>query len=137
MPLVETDLLKAYLDPADDLHKASLKAFELLAKGGGMALSSASLLELDLVLKSSGFSVSEREEVFRTLQMRLVKARIAPLTPEALRNAIAIQRSYEMADFYFDSLHIGMAMCGDCTIISSDDAFDKIKQVTRIDPRGL
>ncbi len=137
MPLIETDLLKAYLDPGDDLHSKSIRAFELLSKGGSMLLSSVSLLELDLLLKSHDFSAEERESVFHTLGMRLLKARVATLTIKAMQNAVILQRKYNIPRFYFDSLHLGLAICHDGKIISSDEAFDSVKEISRINPAEL
>ena len=137
MPLIETDLLKAYLDPEDRLHDAGVKAFELLTGRREFVLSSASLLELDLILKSRGFPEGDREMVFHTLAMRLLKATIVSLNPEALRNAIILQGKYRLPRFYFDSLHLGLAMCQDAKIVSSDEAFEGIKEVERIDPRHI
>jgi len=137
LPLIETDLLKAYLDPRDDLHEASVTAFELLKGPGDYALSSASLLELDLLLKSSGFSGEEREQVFKTLKMRLLKARLVAMGPETMGNAIILQEKYKQSHFYFDSLDLGLAMSHDGGIVSSDEAFDAIQEVERIDPHEL
>ena len=137
MPLIETDLLKAYLDPGDDLHGASLRAFELLKGPGEYALSSVSLLELDLLLKSAGFSGKEREQVFKTLTMRLLKVKIVAMRPETVSNAIVLQGKYRQSHFYFDSLHLGLAMSHDGRIVSSDEVFDSIQEVERIDPHEL
>lgn len=137
MPLVETDLLKAYLDPEDALHASAVKAFELLRGRGEYALSSASLLELDLLLKSGGFSGEERGIVFQTLTVRLLKAKIIGMRPEALSNAIMLQDKYGQSHFYFDSLHLGLAVFHDGKIVSSDQAFDRVEEVERIDPSEL
>ncbi len=137
MPLVETDLLKAYLDPEDDLHEASVKALELLRGRGDYALSSASLVELDLLLKSRGFLKEERKDVFQTLSMRLLKADIIAVRPEVLVNSIVLQGKYRQPHFFFDSLHLGLAMSHDARIVSSDKAFDNVEEVERIDPSEL
>ena len=137
MPLIETDLLKAYLDPRDDLHEASVTAFELLKGPGEYAVSSASLLELDLILKSAGFTGDERNQVFKTLKMRLLKAKIVAMRPETISHAIILQEKYKQSHFYFDSLDLGLAMSHDGSIVSSDEVFDAIQEVERIDPRDL
>ena len=137
MPVIETDLLKAYLDPDDRLHEASLKAFDSLTRTNGYALSSASLIELDLLLKSAGFSADEREAVFHTLTIRLFRANIIAISPRALTNAVVLQGKYRIPRFYFDSLHLGLAMCHDGKIISSDQEFDRVEEVERIDPAEL
>lgn len=136
MPLIETDLLKAFIDPEDALHAHAVKAYELLSKKD-YVLSSVSFIELDLILKSSGFSGDEREEIFHTLYLRLIKARLAELNAHAVQNAARLQSKYDAPRFYFDSLHLGLAMCHDSRIISSDKYFDSVDEVTRIDPADL
>ncbi len=132
MPVVEADFLKAIIDPQDHLHNASVNVLKKIQEQKWVVSSSA-LLELDLLLKQSEVSFSERFEVFEALKIELQADRIVSLSPAVVSQAIQLQNKYhEIQDFYFDSIHLATAILHDGVIVSSDTAFDQIAEVKRM-----
>lgn len=132
MPVLETDFIKALIDPKDHLHRYSLRALEELKKPDWVITSSA-FLELDLLLKRSGISFEERYEIFESLKAEIPVDKIVALIHGSLSRAIDFQRRYRrMKDFYFDSLHLAIAALYDGVIVSSDRAFDQVTEIERI-----
>jgi len=132
LPVLETDFIKALIDPKDRLHSYSLKALEELKKPDWV-IASSGFLELDLLLKHSRVSFDERYEIFESLKAEIPRDKIVALYHESLSKAIGIQRKYRrIKDFYFDSIHLAIAALHDGVIVSSDRAFDQVKEVRRI-----
>lgn len=132
LPVLETDFIKALIDPKDRLHSYSLKALEELKKPEWVIASSA-FLELDLLLKRSGISFDERHEIFESLKAEISADKIIGLIHESISRAIYLQRRYRrMKDFYFDSIHLAVAGLHDGVIASSDHDFDQITEVSRL-----
>jgi len=132
LPVLETDFIKALIDPKDRLHSYSLKALQELKKPEWV-IASSGFLELDLLLKHLGISFDERHEIFESLKTEISADKILPLIHESLSRAIDLQRRYRrMKDFYFDSIHLAIATLHDSVIVSSDHIFDQITEVSRI-----
>jgi predicted nucleic acid-binding protein len=132
MPVTETDFLKAVVDPNDRLHKSSMKALQKVKKKLWHVASSA-LIEIDLLLKVSGISINDRFAVFQALRSEMPKDMILPISHQTILRAISLQRKYsQIKYFYFDSIHLAIAVELDGMIVSSDETFDQIKEVKRI-----
>jgi predicted nucleic acid-binding protein len=132
LPVLETDFIKALVDPKDVLHRHALRALEELKKPGWRVASSA-FLELDLLLKNSGIDFDARHEIFESIKVEIPKDKILILIHETLSLAIDFQSRYRsMKDFYFDSIHLATATLHDAVIASSDHAFDQVREVNRI-----
>ena len=132
MPVVETDFLKGLIDPEDRLHESCLKAMEHVKKREWMIVSSA-FIEFDLLLKHLKISLKDRLDVFEGLMAEIPKESILQLTHESMAQAIQLQKKYsELRDFYFDSIHLGIVILHDGTIVSSDHAFNQVKEVKRL-----
>jgi len=132
LPVLETDFIKALIDPRDHLHSYSLKALQELKKPEWV-IASSGFLELDLLLKHSGISFDERHEIFESLKAEIPRDKIVTLYHESLSKAVDFQRRYRrMKDFYFDSIHLAIAALHDGVIASSDHAFDQVKEVSWI-----
>ena len=58
-----------------------------------------------------------------------------PLTAETLILASELRERHGLT--YFDSLHCASAALYDGRIISVDEAYDSVPEVSRVDPRGL
>ena len=67
LPVLETDFLKAIIDPNDRLHKSSMKALEKM-KSMEWYIASSAFIQLDLLLKISGIPVDDRSLIFETLR---------------------------------------------------------------------
>ncbi len=132
LPVLETDFIKALIDPKDRLHRYSLKALEELKKPE-WAIASSAFLELDLLLKRSGISLDERHEVFESIKAEIPRDKILVLIHESLSKAIDFQRRYRrIKDFYFDSIHLAITALHDGVVASSDHIFDQVTEVRRI-----
>ena len=132
MPVLETDFLKALIDPKDELHFNANRALEKLSREKDWKLASTAILELDLILKSRDFSKAERRDIFDALSAKIPENSILKLNLRVAKKACELQDKYAFANFYFDSLHLAIALAHDSIIISSDESFDKVKEAKRI-----
>jgi len=131
MPVLETDFLKALVDPQDRLHDKAVKALKKVEEGMWCVASSA-FLEFDLLLKKSGLSLESRIDVFESLKPHIPLEVVCKLSHQTLTIAGRLQKAYGFSNFYFDSLHIGTAIEHDQQIVSSDKSFNDVKEVRRI-----
>jgi len=131
MPVLETDFLKALVDPQDRLHDKAVKALKKVEEGQWYVASSA-FLEFDLLLKKGGLLLEDRVDIFESLKPHIPLEVVCKLSHETLAIAGRLQKTYGFSNFYFDSLHIGTAMEHDQQIVSSDKSFNDVKEVKRI-----
>ena len=131
MPVLETDFLKALIDPDDRLHGKAVRALEKVRDRKWHVASSA-FLELDLVLKKSGISLEDRIDAFEALKPHIPLESTPKFTHQTMAVAGRLQRTYKFSRFYFDSIHLGIAMEHDREIVSSDRGFDGVREVKRI-----
>ena len=102
MPVLEADFLKGIIDPNDRLHQAALTALKRV-RAQKWVVSSSAFIELDMVLKQSAISLSERLEVFEALKNEIKPDQVVSLTPAVMVQAIQLQNKYrDIRDFYFD-----------------------------------
>ena len=132
MPVLETDFLKGIIDPKDELHSQAKKALVRVRRGEWRVASSA-LLELDVIMKNEGIPDEERLDVFNSLTAEFPAEAIHPITHSSLSISVGLQKSYTaIRSFYFDSIHIGVAITADRMIVSSDSSFDRVREIERI-----
>jgi len=132
LPVLETDFLKAIIDPNDRLHRSSMKALERV-KTMHWHIASSAFIELDLLLKISDISTDDRSLVFETLRSELPKEMIIPIIHESMSRAIQLQKKYhKVRRFYFDSIHLSIAISLDGKIVSSDHSFDGVTEIKRL-----
>jgi predicted nucleic acid-binding protein len=98
--LVDTVYLVAFINPDDPRHE---EAVELLSGlGAGRRISQAALIELDLLMKSRGFSPEERESAWLVLTRVIPEDAVEPLTPQDFAAAVELHESKGLD--YFDAL---------------------------------
>ncbi|KPV62206.1 MAG: hypothetical protein AOA65_1977 [Candidatus Bathyarchaeota archaeon BA1] len=131
MPVLETDFLKALIDPRDRLHDKAVKALKRV-EGGQWYVASSAFLEFDLLLKKGGVSLEGRIDVFESLRPHIPLEVVCKLSHQTLAIAGRLQKAYGFSDFYFDSLHLGTTIEHDQQIVSSDMSFENVKEVKRI-----
>lgn len=132
MPVLETDFLKGLLDPKDRLHASSQRALGRLQREE-WNLASSSLVELDLLLKNEGVNSDERVMIFEALSAEIPAQMILGLTHTTMSRAAQLQSIHRnIHHFYFDSLHLAVALGSDGQIVSSDESFDDIAGIKRI-----
>jgi len=131
MPVLETDFLKALVDPQDRLHDRAVRALKRVEEGQWYLASSA-FLEFDLLLKKGGVSLEDRIDVFESLKPHVPLECVCKLSHQTLAIAGRLQKAYGFSNFYFDSLHLGTAVEHDGQIVSSDKSFENVGEVKRI-----
>ena len=132
MPVLEADFLKGIIDPQDRLHNSSMNALKEVKKKRWRVASSA-FIELDLLLKNSGVSIDDRIAIFQALKSEIPKETILPVSHQTLSEAALLQGEYYgVSRFYFDSIHLAIAIELDNEIVSSDKTFDQVEEIKRI-----
>src|SRR5207245_9708011 len=105
---------------------------------GEWRVASWALLELGLILKNGSAVGEERLDVFAAVAVEFRGEMMVPVTQGSLAESISLQKTYAgIRSFYFDSIHIGVAIQADGIIVSSDSAFDRISEVKRIGLESL
>lgn len=118
MYLLDTMVLIGSLDPESSLHKRALHHLRRVSEEE-VFVPSAAVLEMDLELKTHGFTKDERREACASLLGYVSEEKILPLTFEILSEAVGLE---EIAG-YFDALIGSTARIGGATIVSRDRAF--------------
>ena len=77
--IIDTVYLVAYLTPSDRLHSAAVKLLEK-ELGELVRVSEAALMELDLIMKSRGYTAEERERTWLYLTA-VLGGNVEPLLP--------------------------------------------------------
>jgi len=136
MPVIELDMLIAFVNPLDKLHPVAVKVFSKIVKGElkGYSVASSAYLEYELILRSRGYpedSIRLEIEAFRKLR----DLGEVPLTSRVLVEASRLREQFNLT--YFDSLHAASAILHDGRIASVDAAYSKIPELEVIDPRTL
>jgi len=99
MKIIDTVYLVAYLNPVDRLHNEATRIIESV--GEARRVSQAALLELDLLMKSRGFTLSERRDAW-TLLSALLSSYVEPILPSDFSLAAILAEAHGLD--YFDSL---------------------------------
>ncbi len=107
-------------------------------------MSSLALHELELNLKSGNILIERRRADLENIAkffddlgrlLHLYDIGIFPLTCEQTVKAAHLRRKYNLT--FYDSHHAASAMLYDSKIISTDDAYDVVLGLTRIDPYSI
>jgi len=133
MPLIELDVLLAFINKSDRHHEVASRVIEGVITDESYNLSSVALIEMSLIYRSRSMEL-ELEEDLRLL-LSLFNGRTTQLTPLEAMRAVWIRREYDLS--FFDSLHAASAMSLDSAIVSFDDVYDRVEGLRRIDPREL
>ena len=136
MPVIELDMLIALVNRSDRLHGVATRLFQSIASGGlkEVRLASSALLEYELVLRSRGYDEGEIGKDIEAFRL-IPNLGEVPLTSEVLVKASELRETYSLT--YFDSLHCATAILSDGQIISSDNAYEAVPEVRRVDPLSL
>lgn len=124
----KTDWLKRYADPI----------FEMMRQGKlATKTSAAVLIELYYVLEDHGFD--KTSALSKQAEIAGIKGlTILPLTMEVLLAAQAIMKSFKVPGL-FDAMYAATTLNQDeeRTILSTDDVYDRVAGIKRIDPRNF
>ena len=131
MPLLENDVLFAYLNEYDSNHKVADTLFQKLRNGEVIVeISSVSLIEMELVYKSEKREDTLLKDLAAVAALPNVK--YLALTPESTMTATYLRQTLPLT--FFDSHYAATALQNDRRIISFDQAYDKVPGLQRIDP---
>jgi len=136
MPVIELDMLIAFVNRADKLHNVALKLFEKIVDGelNNVAVPTSAYMEYELVLRSRGYNsdaISSDINAFRSVK----NLDEVPLTSEIIVKAAKLRRRCYIT--YFDSLHAASALFHDKIIISTDRVYKEVSELKAISPREV
>lgn len=134
MPAIDIDVLYAYLKPTDWL-KASSNAIISKIESGVLDgyTSIIAVTELEIVSKRD-FDVSFSNSIYANIK-EIKNIGLKVLTEDVVSKAVGIREKYGLN--IFDSIHAATALLNDKIMISTDDVFDDVKGLNRIDPRTI
>ena len=100
LEIVDTVYSIAYLRPSDPLHTKAMEIMKSL--NVKRKISQASLIELDLLMKSRGFNSREKLKTWNLLEKIVSKEMVEPIIPQDFAKAITLVKKYRLD--YFDAL---------------------------------
>lgn len=122
MFLIESDILYAIMKKEDSLKQSAKK---VLKRSKELHCSSATIVEIFSVLKAiDKFSLAPKVSSLGNF----ANLRFLPVTPEVARKAAELHSTGLLT--FFDSFHAGTAVVLGMTLVSSDDAYAKIPNLT-------
>lgn len=131
MPLLENDVIFAYLNTRDKNHDAAEAIFDALKQGDlSLDVSSVTLIELELIYRSQGIEDKLLDHL--AALTALPNVRYAPLTPDLVLASVYLRQTLDMS--FFDSHYAATAPKLNGHIISTDRAYDTVPGITRTDP---
>ncbi len=145
MPVIEVDILLAYIVSEDRHHLVASEYFSRIMAGGltRPMIASFALQELELGIRAGkilphGKIAKEENEVASFMNevcdaLSLYEMSILPIQCGVLAKAAEIRQKYNLS--YYDSLHAAVTyFSDDKTIISTDPKYDDVPGLKRMDP---
>ena len=134
--IIESDLVIAYCKKTDWLKPYADPVFEKLKQGTMAAATSAAvLIELYYVLED--FGLDRSAVLSKQAEVAAIKGlTIFPLTAEVLLAAQSVMRTFKVPGL-FDGLYAAATLNQDKdkTVLSTDEVYDRIPGIRRIDPK--
>jgi len=137
LPVIELDLLIAFVNSADKRHRTADRIFSGIMAGEikNVKVASSAYLEYELVHRSLGYPAEETRKEISSFK-NFPNLREEPLTAKVTLEAIRLRK--DLKDMtYFDSFHASTARLYDSEIISSDPIYDKVSTLQRIEPAEI
>ena len=135
--MIESDVIYAYVKASDWLKPVANKLISRIARGEfGTVYSSREILhELYYVSMEEGVSLEEFIRRAATITA-IPNLSLLPTTYEIDLLALTLMQQYKLSSI-FDAYYAAtcLNMVEDKTIISTDEEYDKIAGIKRIDPR--
>ena len=131
MPLIENDLIFAYLNEFDPNFKVAEKTFRKLGSGAiRVSISSAALIEMELIYRSE----NKEDALLKDMAAlaALPNTTFEPLTPDIALSAVYLRQTFGLG--FFDSHYAATALSLDTTVVSFDRAYENVKGLRRLDP---
>jgi predicted nucleic acid-binding protein len=130
MPLLETDLIFAYLNREDKHHQDAKNIFDKIREGRNLSVSSLSLVELELIYKSNNLNMHLVPHI--AALSTLPNIHYQNLSVDIVLTSIYLRQTHGLS--FFDSHYAATALQGDGCIISTDQAYRKVPGITLIEP---
>lgn len=133
MPLIETDMIFAFLNANDRHHNTANKLFSQIESGYEVGLPTSALIEMELIYKSN-----DREDDLASHVANLVaipNITSQALTPKTILLSITLREEYNLS--FFDSHHVATALETDGKIISTDQQYKNIPNLELLDPETV
>jgi len=136
MPVIELDMLVAYTNKKDRLHRVASRIFASISAGKleGVYVASSAYIEYELFSKSMGVPAIQIVRELQSFQF-FPNLKEHALSLSIILNASILRGRYGLT--FFDSLHAATALANDGGIISVDKAYDNVEGLTRIEPSSL
>jgi len=134
MPLLENDVIFAYLNEYDPEHAIAENIFRKLRDGEtSVEISSVSLIEMELIYRSERMEDNLLKDLAAVAALPNVEYIV--LTPDIAVASVYLRRTLNLT--FFDSHYAATALSLDRKIISFDQAYDKVPGLTRIKPHTV
>ena len=131
MPLIENDVVFAYLNEYDSNHAIAERIFQKLENGEvNVEISSVSLIEMELIYRSEKMEDKLLKDLAAMAALPNVKYVV--LTPDVAVASVYLRQTLNLT--FFDSHYAATALNLDRKVISFDKAYDRIPGLTRIKP---
>jgi predicted nucleic acid-binding protein len=134
MPLLENDVIFAYLNEYDPNHVIAERIFRKLQNGDiSVDISSVSLIEMELIYRSE----KREDKLLKDLAALAALPHVTyiPLTPDAAVASVYLRQTLDLT--FFDSHYAATALSLDGKVISFDRAYDKVAGLTRVKPETV
>ncbi len=131
MPLLENDVVFAYLNEYDPNHAIAERIFKKLKNGEvNLEISSVSLIEMELIYRSEKMEENLLKDLAAIAALPNVK--YVALTPDVAVTSVYLRQTLNLT--FFDSHYAATALNLDRKIISFDQAYDRVPGLSRIKP---
>ena len=129
LPIIDTLVLFAVADSKDKWHKIGLKLLNRVNEDHLWFIPSFALLEFDLVLKSRGYSESDRMEKFALLinDYPHLEVKTISITPKIIHETARVESIYKTD--YFDAGMVATALILDKKIATTDKKILAIPEI--------
>ena len=133
MPVIELDMLIAFVNAADHNHTSAVRLFESITRNKSTRhqVATSAYLEYELVHRSRGMKESEIFTEISSFQA-LPHLGETGLPARTILRGLLLRQDYKLT--YFDSLHAASAVLSDGRIISTDRAYDDVEGLERLEP---
>jgi len=134
MPLLENDVIFAFLNEYDPNHTVAEKIFQKLRSGEAkVEISSVSLVEMELIYRSERMEDKLLKDLAAIAALPNVK--YVALTPDVAVASVYLRETLNLS--FFDSHYAAAALNLDRKIVSFDQSYDTVHGLTRLDPSNI
>jgi len=134
MPLLENDVIFAFLNEYDPNHTVAEKIFQKLRSGEAkVEISSVSFVEMELIYRSERMEDKLVKDLAAVAALPNVK--YVALTPDVAVASVYLRETLNLS--FFDSHYAAAALNLDRKIVSFDQSYDTVHGLTRLDPSNI